>query len=145
MNFFDDKEEVLDVEITQFGKFLISQGLFNPVYYAFFDDDIIYDYSYAGITDEYQNDIVMTDKGGLRLNLKCDPVQAQMLRDVFEAVQPGYHMNKRHWNTVLLDGSLPDGEVQRMIDHSYTLVVRGLKGVERRALELAWGANVLYR
>jgi predicted DNA-binding protein (MmcQ/YjbR family) len=89
--------------------------------------------------------LLMTDKGAVRLNLKCDPVQAQMLRDVFEAVQPGYHMNKRHWNTVLLDGSLPDGEVQRMIDHSYALVVRGLKGVERRALELAWGADVLYR
>lgn len=89
--------------------------------------------------------LLMTDKSGVRLNLKCDPVQAQMLRDVFEAVQPGYHMNKRHWNTVLLDGSLPDGEIQRMIDHSYTLVVRGLKGVERRALELAWGPDVLYR
>jgi predicted DNA-binding protein (MmcQ/YjbR family) len=68
-----------------------------------------------------------------------------MLRDIFEAVTPGYHMNKRHWNTVLLDGSLPDGEVQRLIDHSYGLVVRGLKVVERRALELAWGAEALYR
>lgn len=89
--------------------------------------------------------LLMTDNSGVRLNLKCDPVQAQMLRDVFEAVQPGYHMNKRHWNTVLLDGSLPDGEIQRMIDHSYTLVVRGLRGVERRALELAWGPDALYR
>nr|WP_067293775.1 MmcQ/YjbR family DNA-binding protein [Marinobacterium profundum] len=89
--------------------------------------------------------LLITDKNGARLNLKCDPVQAQMLRDVFEAVQPGYHMNKRHWNTVLLDGSLPDGEVQRMIDHSYSLVVRGLKVVERKALELAWGTDTLYR
>ena len=89
--------------------------------------------------------LLMNDATGPRLNLKCDPVQAQMLRDVFEAVQPGYHMNKRHWNTVLLDGSLPDGEVQRMIDHSYSLVVRGLKVVERKALELAWGTETLYR
>ncbi|ANG62915.1 hypothetical protein A8C75_10740 [Marinobacterium aestuarii] len=89
--------------------------------------------------------LLITDKNGARLNLKCDPLQAQMLRDLFEAVKPGYHMNKRHWNTVLLDGSLPDGEVQRMIDHSYTLVVRGLKVVERKALELAWGTEILYR
>jgi predicted DNA-binding protein (MmcQ/YjbR family) len=89
--------------------------------------------------------LLITDKNGARLNLKCDPVQAQMLRDVFEAVKPGYHMNKRHWNTVLLDGSLPDGEVQRMIDHSYSLVVLGLKVVERKALELAWGVEALYR
>ncbi|MCP8686685.1 MmcQ/YjbR family DNA-binding protein [Marinobacterium sedimentorum] len=89
--------------------------------------------------------LLITDKNGARLNLKCDPVQAQMLRDLFEAVRPGYHMNKRHWNTVLLDGSLPDGEVQRMIDHSYGLVVLGLKVVERKALELAWGVEELYR
>jgi predicted DNA-binding protein (MmcQ/YjbR family) len=89
--------------------------------------------------------LLIQDAAGARLNLKCDPLQAQMLRDIFEAVTPGYHMNKRHWNTVLLDGSLPDGEVQRLIDHSYGLVVRGLKVVERRALELAWGAEALYR
>ena len=89
--------------------------------------------------------LLIQDGAGARLNLKCDPLQAQMLRDIFEAVTPGYHMNKRHWNTVLLDGSLPDGEVQRLIDHSYGLVVRGLKVAQRRALELAWGADALYR
>ncbi len=89
--------------------------------------------------------ILMEQQGTARVNLKCDPVQAQMLRDIFEAVKPGYHMNKRHWNTVLLDDSLPDGEVERMMDHSYALVVRGLKVIERRALELAWGREALYR
>lgn len=72
----------------------------------------------------------------LRLNLKCDPEEALMLRDVFDAVVPGYHMNKKHWNTVLLDGSLPNGEIERMIDNSYQLVVKGLKKADKAALAL---------
>jgi len=71
-----------------------------------------------------------------RVNLKCDPAEAQMLRDIFPCVLPGYHMNKRHWNTLVVDGSLPDGEVRRMIDNSYALVVKGLKVSERKALAL---------
>ncbi|WP_166425754.1 MmcQ/YjbR family DNA-binding protein [Paraglaciecola sp. 20A4] len=61
-----------------------------------------------------------------RMNLKCDPQEAIMLRDVFSAVMPGYHMNKQHWNTVKLDGSLPQGELKRMIHNSYMLVVNKL-------------------
>ncbi|WP_075185050.1 MmcQ/YjbR family DNA-binding protein [Teredinibacter haidensis] len=80
-----------------------------------------------------------------RLNLKCDPQEALMLRDVFDAVLPGYHMNKTHWNSVLLDGSIPHGEIERMIDKSYGLVVRGLKKDQRRALELRWGESAIYR
>ena len=80
-----------------------------------------------------------------RINLKCDPQQALMLRDVFDAVLPGYHMNKTHWNTVLLDGSLPRGEIERMIDHSYALVVKKLKKAERTALEVRYGSERLYR
>jgi predicted DNA-binding protein (MmcQ/YjbR family) len=76
----------------------------------------------------YENDLA-------RINLKCDPDEAQFLRDMFEAVQPGYHMNKRHWNTVLLDGSIPTGEVERMIDSSYTLVVKGMSKAERDRLQ----------
>jgi predicted DNA-binding protein (MmcQ/YjbR family) len=60
------------------------------------------------------------------MNLKCDPHEAIMLRDVFSAAIPGYHMNKQHWNTVILDGSLPAGELQRMIKHSFMLVVNKL-------------------
>jgi predicted DNA-binding protein (MmcQ/YjbR family) len=55
------------------------------------------------------------------MNLKCDPNHAFELRDIFPAVKPGYHMNKLHWNTVVLDGSIPRGEIERMIDHSYML------------------------
>lgn len=79
------------------------------------------------------------------MNLKCDPAQAQELRDLFEAIKPGYHMNKLHWNTVILDGSIPCGEIERMIDHSYGLVVKKLKKSEREVLELRHGLDVLYR
>ena len=79
-----------------------------------------------------------------RVNLKCDPDEAQFLRDMFEAVQPGYHMNKRHWNTVLLDGSIPTGELERMIDSSYSLVVKGMKKAERARLQLAYGSVTVY-
>lgn len=61
-----------------------------------------------------------------RMNLKCDPVEAEQLRMVFDAVLPGYHMNKKHWNTVVINGSIPDAEVKRMIDNSYALVVKKL-------------------
>jgi predicted DNA-binding protein (MmcQ/YjbR family) len=53
--------------------------------------------------------------------------QAVVLRDIFPAVTPGYHMNKKHWNTVALDGSIPRGELELMMDHSYALVYQGLK------------------
>lgn len=57
------------------------------------------------------------------INLKCEPIEAIMLRDIFSAVIPGYHMNKVQWNTVVLDGSIPQGEIERMMDNSYKLVV----------------------
>ena len=80
-----------------------------------------------------------------RVNLKCDPEEAQFLRDMFEAVVPGYHMNKTHWNTVILDGSIPSGEIERMIDRSYGLVVRSLPKSDRVALEVRHGKETLYR
>lgn len=60
------------------------------------------------------------------MNLKCDPDEASALRDIFKSVIPGYHMNKRLWNTVILDGSIPVGEIERMIDNSFLLVVNKL-------------------
>ena len=79
------------------------------------------------------------------MNLKCDPEQALALRDIFTAVVPGYHMNKAHWNTVILDGSIPRGEIERMIDHSYGLVVKGLPKAQRTALEIRHGSDAIYR
>lgn len=68
------------------------------------------------------------------LNLKCEPQQALELRDIFDSVSAGYHMNKRHWNTIQLAGDVPDGELERMIDHSYALVYRGLSKAKQREL-----------
>jgi predicted DNA-binding protein (MmcQ/YjbR family) len=60
------------------------------------------------------------------VSLKCDPEWSQVLRASYEAVSPGYHLNKKHWNTVVLDGSVPDDEVDELIRHSYDLVVDSL-------------------
>ena len=70
----------------------------------------------------------------LRVNLKCYPEEAEVQRGMFAAVLPGYHMNKRHWNTIILDGSIPDPLIEEMIDTSYNLVVKGLKKSEREML-----------
>lgn len=60
------------------------------------------------------------------VSLKCDPGLALEWRARYSAVRPGYHLNKRHWNTVELDGSVDDDEMREMIDHSYDLIVRRL-------------------
>ncbi len=79
-----------------------------------------------------------------RMNLKCDPNEALILRDIFEAVSPGYHMNKRHWNTIVLDGSIPRGEIERMIESSYSLIVKGLPRSTRQGLEIRHGQDAIY-
>lgn len=78
--------------------------------------------------------LIAVDKGVLRINLKCDPDKAIELRSVFESVIPGYHMNKRHWNTVILSGELPQSEIESQIDHSYDLVVSGLNKKQQETL-----------
>ena len=60
------------------------------------------------------------------INLKCDPEKAIELREKYEAIQPGYHMNKKHWNTVLLQTNIPIKLIHEMIDDSYNLVVKSL-------------------
>ena len=62
----------------------------------------------------------------LTISLKVDPVDAVILRKQYSAIRPGYHLNKKHWNTVTLDGSVPDKELRAMIDDSYALVVAGM-------------------
>ena len=66
------------------------------------------------------------DEVPIIVNLKCDPDLALELRDRYEQVTPGYHMNKRHWNSVKIQSGIPDAELQKMIDHSYGLVARKL-------------------
>ena len=68
------------------------------------------------------------------VNLKCDPDLALELRDRYEQVRPGYHMNKKHWNTVAIDSGVPERELRKMIDHSYDLVVESLPKAVRAKL-----------
>ena len=70
----------------------------------------------------------------LRVSLKCEPLLAEQLRAAHRAVLPGYHLNKRHWNTVIIDGSIPDRMIKDMVEDSYDLVVSKLPLSRRRAL-----------
>ena len=70
----------------------------------------------------------------MTINLKCSPDKAIELREKFEAVIPGYHMNKKHWNTVDLNGGIPDNMIFDWIDHSYNLVAEGLTKKEKERL-----------
>lgn len=69
------------------------------------------------------------------ISLKCDPIEAVLLREMYEAVQPGYHLSKKHWNTVTVDGEIPDARIYEMIEDSYTLVRKKLTKKDRQALE----------
>ncbi|MQY80455.1 MAG: MmcQ/YjbR family DNA-binding protein [Bacteroidetes bacterium] len=71
----------------------------------------------------------------LSINLKCDPEKVPELREQFPAVIPGYHMNKKHWNTVIIDGSIRDELIREWIDDSYNLVVKKLMSSERKLLD----------
>lgn len=70
----------------------------------------------------------------LDISLKCDPDFAEVLRENYEAVRAGYHLNKRHWNTVTIDGSIPDDEIEEMIDISYRLVVAKMTKKDQQKL-----------
>jgi predicted DNA-binding protein (MmcQ/YjbR family) len=70
----------------------------------------------------------------LDVSVKCEPELAVQLRDTYEAIRPGYHLNKRHWNTITLDGSLPDKLVRDLVQDSYDLVVSALPKRTREAL-----------
>jgi len=66
--------------------------------------------------------IVSEGKQPVQISLKCDPILAEKLRQEYETILPGYHLNKKHWNTIILTGQLPWDEVQALIRHSYDLV-----------------------
>ena len=89
--------------------------------------------------------LVGDNQGMGRINLKCDPDKALELREKYPSIIPGYHMNKRHWNTILLDGSIPADKVRQLIDHSYGLVVNGLMDAERKDMEAKHDNEILYR
>ena len=74
------------------------------------------------------------DRVPLAISLKCEPDLAEQLRETHAAVLPGYHLNKRHWNTVIIDGSLTDQLIKDMIEDSYDLVVSRLPRARQKAL-----------
>ena len=78
--------------------------------------------------------LVSWNEDPLSVNLKCDPDDAMVLREMFPAVKPGYHMNKRHWNTVTLDGTVPEPMFLDMCESSYKLVFKSLKKAEKEAV-----------
>jgi predicted DNA-binding protein (MmcQ/YjbR family) len=75
---------------------------------------------------------LLTDlEGPFWINIKCDPAYAIELREQYSAVRPGFHMNKRHWNTIEIDGSIPDETLKQWIRDSYDLVIKGMTKKER--------------
>lgn len=68
--------------------------------------------------------LIADDSKPLRLSLKCDPQLAERLRETYETVLPGYHLNKKHWNTIICAGQVPDDELISLIHHSYQLVAK---------------------
>ena len=78
--------------------------------------------------------LVSLSSNPLQFNAKCDPDKAIELRDQYDVVQPGYHMNKKHWNTIIMDGSLSNAQLKEMIDDSYNLIVQSLPKKERENL-----------
>ena len=100
----------------------------TSLYYPFGDDVKVFRvktkmFATLSLGKGSEKDVGSKMAGHFCINLKCDPDEAMMLRDIFPSVIPGYHMNKAQWNTVILDGSIPQGEIERMIDNSYLLVV----------------------
>ena len=89
---------------------------------------------FAILSESADNTPAATPAKIARINLKCDPTEALMLRQIFPAITPGYHMNKQHWNTVVLDGSVPDNEIKRQIENSYQLIIKSLPKAKRPAL-----------
>lgn len=93
--------------------------------YPFGEDVAVYK---VPVKDEEKMFALMPEKTTpVRLSLKCDPQLAKLLRDKYESVLEGYHLNKKHWNTVLLTGQLDNQEIKDLITHSYNLVT-GLPG-----------------
>lgn len=102
-------------------------------------------FALLGTSGEKGKELGLEFAGCAFLNLKCDPEESFMLRDIFPEVLPAYHMSKKHWISVVLKESMPDGEIERLIDRSYGLVVKGLKKAERMQLELYYSSDELYR
>jgi predicted DNA-binding protein (MmcQ/YjbR family) len=88
--------------------------------------------------------LIPLEKFPLQINLKCDPEKAIELREEYDCIQPGWHMSKKHWNTVILEGNIRWNDLKEWIDHSYNEVVKGLKKSERdRILKINFNKKLL--
>lgn len=79
--------------------------------------------------------LISEQKTPVNISLKCDPNLAEHLRQKYDEVQPGYHLNKKHWNTIVLSGQLSEQEVHDLIRHSYELVVSSLAKTDQAKLQ----------
>ena len=92
---------------------------------------VVLDYPFGETTAVYKNGsldgkmfaLIAEGSNPVRLSLKCDPQLAEVLREKYETVVPGYHLNKKHWNTILCTGQVPDDELRDLIRHSYELTM----------------------
>lgn len=92
--------------------------------------DVFLDYPFGEGTAVYKHGdasgkmfaLIQEGSDPVRISLKCDPTLAELLREKYETVLPGYHLNKRHWNTIICSGQVPDDELRDLIRHSYELV-----------------------
>lgn len=114
----------------------------TSLYYPFGDDCKVFrvkDKMFATIAHGQMAKSAKADdeaKTHFWMNLKCDPQEAVMLRDIFPSIIPGYHMNKANWNSIILDGSIPQGEIERMIDNSFKLVVSKMTKKDQQSLSI---------
>ena len=90
--------------------------------FPFGEEVSVYKVGENGSKDAKMFALIAEGSKPVRLSLKCDPQLAELLREKYETVLPGYHLNKRHWNTLILTGQLPDDEIIDLMRHSYELV-----------------------
>ena len=109
------------------------------LYYPFGDDVKVFKvknkmFATLSLGKGSEKDVGDKMAGHYCINLKCEPEESVMLRDIFDTVIPGYHMNKKLWNTVILDDSIPQGEIERMIDNSFMLVVSKMTKTDQASI-----------
>lgn len=105
-----DKQQIIDA-ITSLPEVVLD--------YPFGENVAVYKY---GSTEGKMFALLQEDSDPVRLSLKCDPGLAELLREKYDTVLAGYHLNKKHWNTIICSGQVPDDELRDFIRHSYELV-----------------------
>ena len=93
--------------------------------YPFGEGTSVYKVGHKETSEGKMFAIITDDSKPLRVSLKCDPVLAETLREKYETVVPGYHLNKKHWNTIICSGQLSDEEIKDLARLSYDLVAKG--------------------